>query len=90
MQHTGLNDETKAVIKSSLNVEENLLELGLSKWNGRLKSFEKEHNISTEKFVDQFNSGKLGDEKKWFDWIFAYKAYIHIKEKLALVKGITL
>jgi len=85
-----LTEETKSLIKSSLNKEENLLNLGLSKWKIKLKEFEKTNKISTEIFVKKFNSGQLGDDKKWFEWIFAYKAYNHIKEKLNLMKGIAL
>ena len=85
-----LNKETKSLIKSSLNIEENILNLGLDKWQSKLKEFEKEHKISTEKFVNKFNKGELGDDKKWFEWIFAYKAYNHSKEKLTLMKGITI
>ena len=85
-----LNDETKSLIKSSLNIEENILNLGLNKWKNKLKEFEKEHRISTEKFVNRFSKGELGDDKKWFEWVFAYKAYNHTKEKLNLVKGITI
>ena len=83
-----LNEETKSLIKSSLNIEENILNLGLNKWRNKLKKFEKEHKISTETFVNKFNKGELGDDKKWFEWLFAYKAYNHVKEKLNLVKGI--
>ncbi len=85
-----LNKETKLLIKSSLNKEENILNLGLNKWKNKLKEFEKKYKISTETFVNKFNKGQLGDDKKWFDWLFAYKAYNHIKEKLELVKGINI
>ena len=85
-----LDEETKSIIKSSLNKEENILNLSLSKWKSKLKEFEKENRISTEAFVKKFNSGQLGDDKRWFEWVFAYKAYNHIKEKLNLMKGIAL
>ena len=85
-----LNEETKLLIKSSLNMEENILNLGLNKWKNKLKEFEKEHKISTEKFIIKFNKGKLGDDKKWFEWLFAYKSYTHVKEKLEVVKGIAI
>ena len=85
-----LTKEIKSMIRSSLDKEENILNLGLDKWENKLKEFEKENKISTESFVKRFNSGKLGDDKKWFEWIFAYKAYNHIKEKLNLMKGITI
>ncbi len=85
-----LNKEVKLLIKYSLNKEENILNLGLNKWKNKLKEFEKQHRISTETFVKKFNNGELGDDKKWFEWIFAYKAHNHIKEKLNLVKGIAI
>ena len=85
-----LTEETKSLIKSSLNKEENLLNMGLSKWENKLKEFEKTNKFSTETFVKKFNSGQLGDDKKWFEWVFAYKAYNHIKEKLNLMKSIAL
>ncbi len=88
--HLKLNEEAKSLIKFSLNIEENILNLGLDKWENKLKEFEKEHKISTETFVKKFNNGQLGDDKKWFEWVFAYKAYNHVKEKLNIVKGITL
>ncbi len=88
--HLKLNEETKSLIKSSLNIEEKILNLGLSKWKNKLKEFEKEHKIPTEKFIKKFNDGQLGDDKRWFEWVFAYKAYNHIKEKLNLMKGIAL
>lgn len=69
-----LNKEAKSLIKSSLNIEQNILSLGLNKWENKLKEFEKEHKLSTEKFVSKFNKGELGDEKKWFEWLFAYKS----------------
>jgi hypothetical protein len=85
-----LTKETKSLIKSGLNKEENLLNLGLSRWKGKLREFEKENKLSTDSFVKKFNNGELGDDKKWFEWAFAYKAYKHAKEKLNLLKGIAL
>ena len=85
-----INKEARLAIKSSLNLEENILNMGMDKWKTKLKEFEKEHKLSTEKFIDRFNKGELGDDKKWFEWMFAYKAYNHVKEKLNIVKGITI
>jgi hypothetical protein len=53
-------------------------------------TFEKKYGMSSHKFFKEFNSGKLGDDEKWFDWLFSYKAYHHAKEKLELVKKIKL
>lgn len=88
--HLNLNQETLSLIKSSLSIEQNILNLGLNKWENKLKEFEKQHKISTEKFMSKFNKGELGDDKPWFEWLFAYKAHNHIKEKLKLMKGIAI
>lgn len=88
--HVKLNSEAKSLIKSSLNIGENILILGLNKWENKLKTLEKQHKLSTEKFMNKFNKGELGDDKAWFEWVFAYKAHSHIKEKLELMKGIAI
>ena len=85
-----LNEETKSLIRYSLNMEKNILNLSLLKWKTKLKEFEDENNMSTKDFLDKFNKGKLGDDKIWFDWLFAYKAYINIENKLRLIKNIHL
>ena len=83
-----LNEEAKSLIRTSLNMEENILKLGLGKWETKLKEYENSNGMSTETFVNKFNGGELGDEQKWFDWLFAYKAFNHIKNKLNIMKGI--
>ena len=85
-----LNNETKELVKAGLNLEENILKLGLVKWGNKLKNFEKEYKMSSDEFFDKFNKGNLGDDKKWFEWLFAYKSYHHIKNKLNIIKTINL
>lgn len=84
------NEETKLLIKSSLNIEANILNLGLEKWGAKLKKFEREYGMSSSEFLNRFNKGELGDDKKWFEWLFAYRAYEHIKKKLQIMKSISL
>ena len=52
------------------------------KWGNKLKIFEKEYGMTSEEFLDKFNKGKLGDDKNWFEWLFACKSYNHINKKL--------
>ncbi len=79
---TELNEESKSLIRSSLSMEANVLSIGLNKWKAKLKEFEKEYDMSSEEFADKFNKGELGDDKIWFEWMFAYKSYSNIKNKL--------
>ena len=51
-----LNEETKSLIKSSLNIEENILNLGLNKWKNKLKEL-----------LDKLE--EIGVEEIWFEHI---------------------
>ncbi|NIR51862.1 hypothetical protein GWO43_25135 [candidate division KSB1 bacterium] len=90
MQKLEVEKEAVALLKSGLEIEKKLLEQSHEKYKKEIVTFEKEYGMSSKKFFDEFNSGNLGDDEKWFDWLFAYKAYNHAKEKLELAKKIKL
>ena len=46
--------------------------------------------MSSEKFIHKFESCDLGDDTEWFDFLFAYRAYEHVRKKLKLVEEILL
>ena len=44
--------------------------------------------MKTKSFIEKFNSGELGDDSEWFDWLFAFKAYQHIKDRINRIASI--
>jgi len=76
------------LVKSGLEVERSILKLSLEEYRNQLKAFEKRHRMSSRTFIKKFESGALGDEGKWFDWLFAYKAYNHAKDRLNIFREI--
>ncbi len=46
--------------------------------------------MSREEFIQKFESGDLGDDAEWFDFLFAYRAYEHVRKKLKVVEEILL
>lgn len=78
------------LVKAALELEENILKFSLQKYRAQVTQFEKNHHFSTKTFLQNFNSGELGDKSEWFDWLFAYKAVEHVKEKLSSLKEIKL
>ena len=62
----------------------------MNEYKQELKQFEKKNKMKTKEFVKKFEKGELGDEEKWFDWLFAYKAYKHVKKRLEAFKGISI
>ncbi len=56
-----------------------ILKLSLLEYRKKLKGLEKKHKMTTKTFLQKFNSGKLGDDEEWFDWLYASKAFEHLK-----------
>lgn len=83
-----IQDDKAEIIRESIELEKRVMSLSLKEHARDLKAFERKHDMKTEKFVEKFNSGKLGDESEWFDWLFAHKAHLHIKERLHALKSI--
>jgi len=76
------------IIKSGLAIEENLLKMSLDEYGKDLAIIEKKYEISRTDFIQKFESGELGDDAEWFDFLFAYRAFEHVKKKLKLIEEI--
>ena len=90
MKTVTINDEVAPLLKQGLDSEKRILKFSYNRYRQELKGFEKQHAMSTEEFVTRFNSGNLGDDAEWFDWLFAYKALGHVEKKLNAIEDISL
>lgn len=54
---------------------------------GICKTFEKKYNMTSEKFLEQFDAGKLGDEQEFFDWYAAARGLIVWRERYEILSG---
>ena len=77
-----------AIVKSGLAIEENILKISLNEYKKDLETFERKYKMSSEVFIQKFKSGDLGDDAMWFDFLFAYRAYEHVRKKLRLIEEI--
>ena len=55
-------------IKISLKREYDLYSNATVFYNNALKEFEQKHQLSTQVFLERFESGQLGDKADYFDW----------------------
>lgn len=85
-----IHKEAMSIVKSGLAIEENILKMSLGECKKDLESFENRHKMSGKEFIQKFEFGDLGDDAEWFDFLFAYRAYEHVRKKLKLVKEIQL
>ena len=83
-----LDKESTLIVKESLDFEENIMKLSVAEYEKKMKEFEKKYNMKTKSFIEKFNSGELGDDSEWFDWLFAFKAYQHIKDRINRIASI--
>lgn len=83
-----IEKEAILLIKFGLNLEGEILKFGLNEYKRELKYLEKKNKLSTKEFLKRFNSGELGDDEEWFDWLFAHKAYQHLKGKIQVYESI--
>ena len=81
-----IQKEAMAIVKSGLAIEENILKISLDEYKKDLETFERRHKMSSEEFIQKFESGDLGDDAEWFDFLFAYRAYEHVRKKLKLIE----
>ncbi|MBI5374422.1 MAG: hypothetical protein HZA77_03240 [Candidatus Schekmanbacteria bacterium] len=88
MGKLALKKESLDLVKAGLEIEKNILKLSVQKYQSQLRAFEKKHKLSSEEFIKKFKEGKLGDDEEWFDWLFAYKAVNHSKQKISNIKEI--
>ncbi|MBI3814800.1 MAG: hypothetical protein HY279_10115 [Nitrospinae bacterium] len=79
---TKLAEKDALLVKESLEFENSIMELSLVEYKRRLKDFEQKYNMKTKSFLEKFNSGELGDDEEWFDWLFVVKAYNHVKNRI--------
>ncbi len=62
------NTELERIIGQLLNVILTRHRQKLATYNLDIDKFEKKYELTSEEFVEQFNSGNLGDEMDFFEW----------------------
>lgn len=56
---------------------------------GVCKRFEKKHKITSAKFMEHFEAGKLGDEQEFFDWYAAARGLMLWRERYEILSGVS-
>jgi hypothetical protein len=54
---------------------------------GICKTFEKKYKLTSDKFIEQFDAGKLGDEQEFFDWYAAARGLNLWRERYEILSG---
>jgi len=78
---TGVNwDEVREVLNSALRNETELADMRRTYFERACHAFEQQYQMSSEEFMQQFESGALGDDADYFDW-YAVKRGLDLWER---------
>ncbi len=61
-------EEVKGVIDESIASRLEFAQRRLSAYQASCATFERRYGMSTQEFLEKFESGTLGDQQEWFDW----------------------
>ncbi len=90
MEQIRVKDEELQILKSGIVFKKKLLSVKKGNYFKRLKAFENKHKMKSEAFFAKFNTGKLGDDEEWLDWLFVYEAYNKTVEQKKIIDGLSL
>ena len=82
-----IRQEALPVVRSSIALKRQALELNLRAYQARLTEFEKRHRMTSEQFAAGFSAGELGDDAEWFEWEFVRDTYREAERKLELLNS---
>jgi len=82
---TGVNcGEVREVLSSALRNETELANARRTYFGRACHAFEQQYQMSSEEFMQQFESGALGDDADYFDW-YAVKRGLDLWERRFLI-----
>ena len=64
-------EEINEVIDESITSRLEFAQRRLATYQASCATFEQQYGMSTQEFLDKFESGTLGDRQEWFDWYAA-------------------
>jgi hypothetical protein len=64
-------NKVREVLDAALRREADLASARHAYFEHMCRAFEQQHHISSDEFMEQFESGALGDDAEYFDWYAA-------------------
>ena len=81
--------ETRQILDDALSIEREFARVRLMKFTQECQEFEAAYQMASTEFLQQFESGQLGDDPQWFDWFAATRGKQVWERKYLLLKGLS-
>lgn len=86
---TGVSlDEVRRVLSNALRHEADLAAARRTYFERACRAFEQQHQMSSEEFMRQFESGALGDDAEYFDWYAAKRGLDLWERRFNILSGV--
>lgn len=81
-------EEVREVLDTALRREADLANARRAYFGRLCRAFEQQHQISSDEFMEQFESGVLGDDAKYFDWYAAKRGLDLWERRSHILSGV--
>ncbi|WP_153550670.1 hypothetical protein [Candidatus Nanohalobium constans] len=81
MSEVDVSDGSLDVVRESVSRELDIVERKLERFRERLEDFEDEHDMDSEEFLEEFESGNLGDDQDYFEWKAVYQSVQRLEDR---------
>ncbi len=70
------------------SIEREKIEYALERTYNIIKKYEKEHQMSSEEFLQRFQKGEIDENSEFFEWWAELKVTKELEERLHIVESI--
>jgi len=88
LQTTYPQNETKMILDEAFHKERDFAYTRFKRFHKECQTFEQEYGIDSDQFLQQFESGELGDDVQWFDWYAAIRGKKNWEKKYSILNDI--
>jgi hypothetical protein len=81
-------DEVRQVVDGALRREADLADARRTYFARQCSAFEQKHKMTSDEFMDRFESGVLGDDIEYFDWYAAKRGLDLWERRVRILAGI--
>jgi hypothetical protein len=81
-------DEVRRVVDSALRHETDLAKHRRNYFEQQCSAFEQKYQMTSDEFMERFESGVLGDDAEYFDWYAAKRGFDLWARRLHILVGI--
>ena len=78
----------RPVVEPAIQNELRLLEAGIRRTQERLRSFETEHNLTTDGFLHRYENDELQETLDFAEWVGEYRLLGRLQDKAATLQEI--